>query len=120
MPQPNSVVSLHPYFKVKPGKLDTVRSLLPAFVARTQKEESCLYYDFTLPGDILFCREAYVGADGALAHLDNVGTLLDEMLKHSDLVRLEIHGPAGELDKLRPRCGALNPEWFVHQCGIMC
>ena len=44
--------------------------------------------------------------------------LLDEMLKHSELMRLEIHGPAAELDKLRRRCGPLNPAWFVFQCGL--
>ena len=59
-----------------------------------------------------------MGADGVLDHLDNVGTLLDEMLKHAELLRLEIHGPALELDKLHPRCGPLNPAWFVFQCGI--
>ena len=118
MSHSSNTVSLHPYFKVKPGKLETVRGLLPAFVARTQKEKNCLWYDFTLQGDTVFCREAYVGAEGVAEHLDNVGSLLDEMLKHSELVRLEIHGPAAELDKLRPRCGPLNPAWFVFQCGI--
>jgi len=118
MPQPATAVSLHPYFKVHAGKLDAVRTLLPAFVAKTRNETSCLYYDFTLDGDTVYCREAYVGAEGVAAHLDNVGALLDEMLKNSDLVRLEIHGPAAELDKLRPRCGPLNPAWFVFQCGI--
>ena len=118
MSQPDNVVSLHPYFKVHAGKLDTVRALLPIFVARTQGEKNCLYYDFTLDGDTVHCREAYAGAEGVAAQLDNVAAQLGEMLVHSELVRLEIHGPAAELDKLRPRCAALNPTWFVHQCGI--
>jgi hypothetical protein len=118
MSQPANFVSLHPYFKVHAGKMDAVRALLPAFVAKTQTEKNCLWYDFTLDGDTVHCREAYIGALGVAEHLDNVGTLLDEMLKNSDLVRLEIHGPAAELDRLRPRCGALNPSWFVLQCGI--
>ena len=118
MPQPTNVVSLHPYFKVHAGKLDTVRALLSAFVEKTRQEKNCLWYDFTLDGDTVFCREAYVGAEGVAEHLDNVGALLDEMLKNSDLVRLELHGPAAELDQLRPRCGPLNPAWFVFQCGL--
>ena len=118
MPQPSNVVSLHPYFKVHTGKLETARALLPQFVAKTQPEKDCIYYDFTIDGDTVFCREAYVGAEGVAAHLDNVGALLDEMLRNSDLVRLEIHGPAAELDKLRPRCGPLNPSWFVFECGV--
>jgi hypothetical protein len=119
MPTPANFVSLHPYFKVHAGKMDAVRALLPAFVAKTQTEKNCLWYDFTLDGDTVHCREAYVGAGGVIEHLDNVGELLDEMLKNSDLVRLELHGPAAELDKLRPRCGPLNPAWFVLQCGIV-
>jgi quinol monooxygenase YgiN len=118
MSQPTNIVSLHPYFKVHAGKMDASRALLPRFVAKTQEEKLCLWYDFTLEGDTVHCREAYIGAEGVAAHLDNVGALLDEMLKNSDLVRLEIHGPAAELDKLRPRCGPLNPAWFVLQCGI--
>ena len=118
MPQSSNVVSLHPYFKVHPGKLEAARALLPKFVANTESEKDCLYYDFTIDGDTVYCREAYVGAAGVAAHLDNVGALLDEMLKNSDLVRLEIHGPAAELDKLRPRCEPLNPAWFVFECGV--
>ena len=118
MPQSSNVVSLHPYFKVRAGKLDTVRGLLTAFVERTRTEKNCLYYDFTLDGDTIYCREAYAGAESVIEHLDNVGALLDEMLKNSDLLRLELHGPAAELDKLRPRCGPLNPSWFVFQCGL--
>ncbi len=118
MPQPSNVVSIHPYFKVHAGKMDAVQPLLRAFVAKTQGEKNCLWYDFTLDGDTVHCREAYVGAEGVAAHLDNVGALLDEMLTLSDLVRVELHGPAAELDKLRPRCGPLNPAWFVYQCGI--
>ena len=115
---PSNVVSLHPYFKVHAGKLDAVRALLAAFVAKTQGEKNCLWYDFTLDGDTVHCREAYVGAEGVAEHLDNVAALLGEMLANSDLARLEIHGPAAELDKLRARCGPLNPAWFVFQCGI--
>lgn len=118
MSQSSNVVSLHPYFKVHAGKLDAVRALLSAFVEKTRQEKNCLWYDFTLDGDTVFCREAYIGAEGVAEHLDNVGALLDEMLKNSDLVRLELHGPAAELDKLRPRCGPLNPAWFVFQCGL--
>ena len=29
----NPVVSIHPYFKIHPGKLEAARALLPAFVA---------------------------------------------------------------------------------------
>jgi len=111
-------VSLHPYFKVHAGQLDAARALLPEFVAQTAREENVLYYEFTLNGDEVFCREAYLSAEAALAHLDNVGALLERMLTLADLVRLEIHGPASELAKLRGPLGKLNPAWFLYECGL--
>ena len=53
--------------------------------------------------DELFCREAYENAEGLLAHIDNIGALLAEMLKMADLTRFEVHGAAAELEKLKSR-----------------
>ena len=39
--------------------------------------------------------------------------MLAEALKIGDLIRLELHGPANELDKLRKPLAHLNPVWFV-------
>jgi len=118
MNYPRNVVTIHPYFKPHPGKLDAFKSLLLKFIGRASSEENCIFYEFTINGGTVFCREGYKGAEGALAHLDNVGDLLDEALKLAELVRLEFHGPAEELDKLRVRCGPLNPDWFVLECGV--
>jgi quinol monooxygenase YgiN len=111
-------VSLHPYFKVRAGNMEAARALLPEFVAKTATEEKVLYYEFTINGDEVFCREAYTDADATLAHLANVGALLDRMLTLSDLTRLEIHGPAEELARLKEPLGKLNPAWFACECGL--
>ncbi len=113
-----SPVSLHPYFKVHAGKLDAVKALLPAFVEKTATEQKVLNYEFTMNGDEVFCRESYQDADGTLAHLSNVGDLLAEMLKNADLIRLEIHGPEAEIEKMREPLANLNPTWFVRVCGL--
>lgn len=109
----SNFVSLHPYFKVHPGKLDVFKSAMPAFVEKTSTEGKNLLYGFTINGDEVFCREAYADADGVLKHLENVGALLTEALKIADLTRVELHGPANELDKLRKPLANLNPAWFV-------
>ena len=110
---PRNFVSLHPYFKVHPGKLEEFKAGLPAFREKTATEEKNLFYDFTINGDEIFCREGYDGAEALLAHLENVGALLAEALKIADLTRLEVHGPADELEKLREPLAHLNPQWFV-------
>lgn len=113
MSVPENFVSLHPYFKVNPGKLNEFKAALPAFARVTATETKNLFYDFTVNGDEVFCREGYDGAEALLTHLDNVGALLTEALKMSDLSRLEIHGPEAELDKLRSPLAHLKPAWFV-------
>lgn len=112
------VVSIHPYFKVKPGKLEEARAILRKFVERAAGETEILHYDFTLRDDVVFCREAYIGAEGLLTHLANVGEVLQEMLGVADVARLEVHGSASELAKLESSLGPMNPEWYVFECGL--
>jgi hypothetical protein len=109
----SNFVSLHPYFKVHPGKLEALKAAFPAFIEKTSNEEKNLFYGFTINGDEIFCREGYADAEALLTHLDNVGSLLAEGLKIADLTRLEVHGPAAELDKLKGPLAHLNPVWFV-------
>ncbi|MBX3733841.1 MAG: antibiotic biosynthesis monooxygenase [Verrucomicrobiae bacterium] len=113
-----ALVTIHPYFKAHPGKRDAVRALLPAFVQRTASESGCRYYEFTLQDDVVFCREGYVSGAAALAHLENVGELLQQLLGVSDLIRLELHGPAAELECLRAPLGPFQPAWFLWECGL--
>ena len=109
----SNFVSLHPYFKVHAGKVDAVKAALPRFVEKTATEKENLFYAFTMNGDELFCREGYKSAEGVLAHLDNVGALLAEVMKIADLTRVELHGPADELEKLKKPLAHLNPAWFA-------
>jgi hypothetical protein len=113
-----NVVSIHPYFKAHPGKIEPAKSLLPAFMEKTARETKNFYYDFTVNGDVIHCREGYAGAEGLLEHISNVTSVLQDMLKVADVIRVEVHGPAVELDKLRPSFKALKPEWFVLECGL--
>ena len=50
----SSCVSLHPYFKAHPGKLDAITGMLPRFVAKTATEKEMLFYEFSWNGDELF------------------------------------------------------------------
>jgi len=64
------------------------------------------------------CREGDEDADGVLAHLGNVDDLLKELLKISDLTRLEIHGPAEELARLRGPLADFKPQFFMLEYGF--
>jgi quinol monooxygenase YgiN len=113
-------VTIHPYFEVKQGELANIRSYLEKFVELTKSEPDCLYYGITTCGNKLHCREGYASAAGALAHLDNVGPLLQEMLGSGkvELTELQIHGPEQELAKLREPLKDLNPTYWVLEYGF--
>ena len=107
-----------PYFKVTEGKLNEFKGLCEKFVEATNKESKCLYYGFCFFGEVAHCREGYQDAEGVLAHLENVGSLLEKALTISELTKLEIHGPEEELAKLRGPLAELNPEFFVLEYGF--
>lgn len=98
--------------------MEQAKKFLPQMVARTATETANLYYDFTINGDVVFCREAYAHAEGLLHHLDNVGPLLSGFLNIADLLRVEVHGAGPELEKLKGPLAHLKPDWFVFECGV--
>jgi quinol monooxygenase YgiN len=108
----DTCVGLVPYFEVNEGKLAEFKALGPKFVALTRNEPGCLYYAFTFSGNTAHCREGYVSGEAVLAHLGNVDAVLKQALGMSKLARLEVHGPAAELEKLKGPLGGLNPQYF--------
>lgn len=114
---PNAV-AIHPYFRIHDGQHEEVAARLRAFVDAARSEPKCISYGFTRNGDELFCQEAYEDAEGVLAHLDNVGKQLQELLTLADMLRLEVHGPAEQLAKLRGPLATMNCSYFEWQCGL--
>jgi quinol monooxygenase YgiN len=111
-------VTIAPYFKIHSGKMAECRTLCERFVETSKSEQGCLYYGWSFNEDAMFCREAYVDADAALAHLQNVGSLLNELIAIADLTRLEIHGLEQELMKLRQPLAEFRPQYFVLEYGF--
>ena len=113
-------VTVQPYFEIKEGETDKVRSYCEQFVMLTRSEKDCLYYGFSFCGDKFHCREGYKNGEGVLAHLDNVGALLQEMLDSgvAELTDLQIHGAEEELAKLREPLKDLNPNYWVLEYGF--
>lgn len=115
--KPDTCCTLVPYFEVQEGKVDAFKALGPQFVAKTRNETGCIHYAFSFSGNAAHCREGYDDAAAVLAHLDNVGQLLGEALKIAKIVRLEVHAPAAEVEKLRKPMASLNPQFFVLEQG---
>ena len=118
METPDTCCTLVPYFKIHAGKLNDAKAFCEKFVEKTRGEAKVMFYGFSFDGDQMHCREGYRDADGVLAHLENVGELLKEVLKIVDLTRLEVHGPEQEIEKLRGPLAELNPQFFMLQYGF--
>lgn len=115
----SQAVSIHPYFKINEGRLEDFKANIKDFIARTQTENKCYYYDFSYCAEenTAFCREAYDGAEGVLIHLENVGAQIEKALTMSEMVCLEIHGPAAELAKLKEPLAELPVKFFEQLDG---
>ncbi len=107
-----------PYFEVPEENLQRFKALCVRFVESSKREPNCLYYGFFFDGNHALCREGYVDAESLLAHLENVGPLLQEALTIAKITRLEIHGPETELKKLRGPLAELQPRFFAMECGF--
>jgi quinol monooxygenase YgiN len=118
MTTPDTACSIAPYFNVHPDKLDDFKRLCAQLVEKTNQEPDCLFYAFTFKGNQAHCREGYADAEAVLAHLENIGPLLQEALTMADIARLEIHGPDAELAKLREPMASLNPQFFILESGF--
>jgi len=80
---------------------------LKAFTLQTQSEKQNVYYGFTSHDNGMFhrdsacCKEGYTSAQAFLDHLQNVDGPLKQALKVSDITKIEAHGTAAELEKLK-------------------
>ena len=115
----DNAVSINPYFKITNENMAAAKGFLTRFCNLVGKNETgCLFYNFTFKGNELCCREAYKDAAAVKAHLDNCGAALGEFLGIAELLRIEVHGPAAELEQLKETFAAMNPDYYVCECGI--
>lgn len=114
----DKVCTLVPYFTVQEGRMEAFKALGEQMLERTRGEGGAVFYGFSFAGDTAHCREGYADAEGILAHLENVDGLLKQVLEISTLARLEVHGPATEIDKLREPLAGLSPTFYTMETGF--
>ena len=101
------VVSIHPHFTIKDGKMDQCIALLEEILALTKSNEpDCLFFNITKSGsDKAFVREAYKDGAAALNHLENMGHMIPKLFEVAD-INVQVQGPAEEIEPLK----AILPE----------
>lgn len=114
----DTLCTIHPYFRVHDGKLVEFKTICQRLSDITSSEPGCVFYSFTFMGSDAHCREGYIDANAILVHLENVQDLLGDMLAISDRLRLEIHGPCEELEKLSAPLAQLKPGFYSMEVGF--
>ena len=117
----NNLVSIHPYFTMKdPAAFKAAWSGAYAATFGSQQEEKTHAYAFCFDDltNTAFCRESYLDAAGLLVHLGNVQAALAAGAAVSEHLRLEVHGPKEELEKLKEKLEPLGAKFFYTEWGF--
>jgi len=92
-----------------------------SFAELTQKEAGVRYYGFTMSdGHQAVCKEGYDSAESFLSHLKNVDSSLQQALQVADISKIEVHGPKGEIDKLRAPLSDFPVTYWTHIDSPFC
>ena len=117
----DTVMHLYPYFAMKKPEVfkKIWKDAYPATKAAANEEKSH-QYAFSFEGnEVASCRESYGDAAGILTHLANVDTPLKAVLDGpAELMRLEVHGPKEENDKLKEALGPLGCVFYDTEWGF--
>lgn len=118
----DTVCHLYPYFKLKqPQEFRRIwYDAFPATLAKQDIEDSHQYaFSFNPESNVASCRESYADAEGVLLHLQNVDKILTAVLDGpAELLRLEVHAPASEIEKLKVDLSPLGCEFFATEWGF--
>jgi len=118
----DTVCHLYPYFKLKqPEEFRKIWfDAYPDTKENAMAEKSHQYsFSFEPTENVASCRESYGDAEGILLHLTNVDAPLKAVLDGpAELLRLELHAPATEIEKLKPALGPLGCQFFTTEWGF--
>jgi len=105
-PLEDGTVTLAPYFKLK--DVAKFKELWKADYENFGHKEDCVHYAFTFTDNSrAHCREAYKSGEAVIQHIMDVGKVFNSEVGGcihpdvADLEKLELHGPALELEKVK-------------------
>ena len=101
---PDTHVTILPEFTVPQGRMEEFNAVKEKFYSAAKNgTKKCLYYGFAMAGDKVWCREGYTGSRGVLEHIGEVMKPMNKLLNivGGSGVKLNLVGPASELNKLR-------------------
>ena len=97
-----TMVTIHPHFTIKDGKIDQCIALLEEILVMTKSNEpDCLFFNITTCGfNKAFVREGYKDGAAAVNHLKNMGHMIPKLFEVAD-INVQVQGPAKEIEPLK-------------------
>lgn len=100
-------------FELHEDRREDFKTLCEQVCGRVGEEPKCVSHRFSYDGKHVQYRVVAEDAFGVLAHVVDLGELLEEVLKTVALVRLEIHAPGDQLEQLRDPLAAFEPDFYT-------
>ena len=109
---------------------DKAQPLLDDFLARSSKEDQCVYCGITRDGNDLTVREAYGSIVSLARHVENAGECIDALLEGGSvtLERSDVHGTLNNIRQFRDEFlvdtgragmyGSVKPRLFYREAGV--
>lgn len=114
----DNAITIHPYFKIKEGQMEACKSFLTQFCEKVASEGGASTTT-SLSRRMCCSAERPIETPPRCSRIWKTAVrLLGEFGKITEVMRVEVHGPAAELEKLKAGLAGLNPEYFVCECGI--
>lgn len=80
---------------------------------------ACESYGYSIKGTTICFLEAWENPTALLAHLEKIKPhIIEEMLKISDVVQVDIHGPEEALEKIRKAVEPFGPTFYHFKYGF--
>ena len=113
-----SLCTIHPTFTIL--KKEECMEMMKKCVEATKVEKGCLYYGWTINGDKLKCREAYIDGDAVAVHLAAAGPIIGPCLEAGVLKmdKIDMDCGAEELKKFKKGGDGFGAKYFMVDSGF--
>ena len=110
----SAVVTVIGYFDIPTGNADPFRANCEAMLALRDKEPGHLATAYSFDKDTTATsREDYENAEAVIRHMELGRHIYESTTGLVDITRVEVHGPAAELEKLDALFSDLSPRFYV-------
>mmetsp|Transcript_159670 Transcript_159670/g.291372 ORF Transcript_159670/g.291372 Transcript_159670/m.291372 type:complete len:594 (+) Transcript_159670:96-1877(+) len=113
----DTTVTLFSYYDYADGNRSHVEAIMAGVITLTKEEPGNLFYGWAHRDTGYVIKDCYVNAQAYLDHVLNMQQLRQNAAKVYSLTKVEVHGPAKELEKLKTVLSASTTTYWAAEQG---